>query len=232
MNPERWHRLEELFHAALEQPPGQRRSFLDAACGADDELRAEIERLLQADEQADAFVGSSTANVGRVAALLIPDGDHIGAYRIARELGRGGMGTVYLGERDDAQFEMRVAIKLIKRGMDTDSVLQRFRYERQILAGLVHPNIARLLDGGTTADGLPYFVLEYVDGEPIDDYCREPEADRRAAARSLPAGLRRRLLRPPAPGRPPRPQAQQHPRDRGRRAQAARFRHRQAARRR
>jgi non-specific serine/threonine protein kinase/serine/threonine-protein kinase len=172
MNPERWQRLEELFHTALDRPPGEREAFLDAACDGDVELRADVEQLLQADRQAKPFVGSAAADIGRVAATLNPESDHIGAYRIVRELGRGGMGTVYLGERDDAQFEMRVAIKLIKRGMDTDAVLQRFRYERQILAGLVHPNIARLLDGGTTADGLPYFVLEYVDGEPIDEYCR------------------------------------------------------------
>ena len=103
---------------------------------------------------------------------MAPESGHIGAYRIVRELGRGGMGTVFLAVRADAQFEQRVAIKLIKRGMDSDAVLQRFRHERQILAGLDHPNIARLLDGGSTPDGLPYFVMEYVDGLPIDDYCR------------------------------------------------------------
>jgi eukaryotic-like serine/threonine-protein kinase len=172
MHPERWQRLEELFHAAGERPGSERASFLDAACGADGDLRAEVERLLEADEQANAFLGGAAAEIRRVAATLLPDDGHIGPYRILRELGRGGMGTVYLAERDDAQFEMRVAIKLIKRGMDTDAVLQRFRYERQILAGLVHPNIARLLDGGTTAEGLPYLVLEYVDGLPIDEYCR------------------------------------------------------------
>lgn len=174
MNPERWQRLEELFHAALERPGGERAVFLDEACGGDGELRAELDRLLQAEARADAFVGSTAGGLGRMAAAaVLPHPDHIGAYRIVRELGRGGMGAVYLGERADAQFDMRVAIKVIKRGMDTDGVLQRFRHERQILAGLVHPNIARLLDGGTTEDGLPYFVLEYVDGAPIDDYCRE-----------------------------------------------------------
>src|SRR5688572_3544103 len=172
MSTDRWQRLEMLFHAALERAPGDRASFLAAACGDDTELRAEVERLLHADEQASSFVADAAANVERVAATMPPEGRQIGAYRIVRELGRGGMGTVYLGERADAQFEMRVAIKLIKRGMDTDAVLQRFRHERQILAGLEHPNIARLLDGGTTEDGLPYFVMEYVDGRPIDEYCR------------------------------------------------------------
>jgi serine/threonine protein kinase len=89
---------------------------------------------------------------------------------VVREIGRGGMGAVFLAERDDGHFEQRVAVKLIKRGMDTELVLRRFRAERQILASLQHPNIARLLDGGTTGDGLPYFVMEYIDGQPIDEY--------------------------------------------------------------
>jgi tetratricopeptide (TPR) repeat protein len=172
VDPERWQRLEDVFHAAAERPLAERDAYLDHACATDAELRAAIDRLLQADDCANAFAGRAAATIGRVAATLVPENGRVGAYRIVRELGRGGMGTVYFGERDDAQFEMRAAIKLIKRGMDTDGVLQRFRYERQILAGLVHPNIARLLDGGTTADGLPYFVLEYVDGAPIDEYCR------------------------------------------------------------
>src|ERR1043165_2449698 len=88
-------------------------------------------------------------------------------------IGAGGMGVVYLAERADQQFEMQVALKLIKRGMDTDSVLRRFQSERQILASLDHPNIARLLDGGTTDDGLPYFVMEYVNGQRIDRYTDE-----------------------------------------------------------
>ena len=172
MKPDGWQHLEDLFHSALERPPAERAAFLDEACSDDPELRAEVERLLAADEQATAFVGRAAADLGRVAATLTPESNRIGPYRIVRELGRGGMGSVYLAERADAQFTMRVAIKLIKRGMDSDGVLQRFRHERQILAGLEHPNIARLLDGGTTVEGLPYFVMEYVDGQPIDDYCR------------------------------------------------------------
>lgn len=127
--------------------------------------------MLQAHGQASVFVAQAAADLERVAASVPLEGQ-IGAYRAVRELGRGGMGTVYLGERADAQFQMRVAIKVIKRGMDSEAVLQRFRHERQILACLEHANIARLLDGGTTADGLPYFVMEYVDGQPIDEYCR------------------------------------------------------------
>ncbi|HKP12446.1 MAG TPA: protein kinase, partial [Blastocatellia bacterium] len=98
-------------------------------------------------------------------------GERIGAYLVVGELGRGGMGAVYLAERADSEFRRRVAVKVVKRGMDTDSILRRFRNERQILAALDHPNIARLLDGGTTDDGRPYFVMEYIDGEPITQYC-------------------------------------------------------------
>lgn len=172
MMPERWQRLEDLFHAMLQLPAESRAGALAAACGDDVELLAEVQRLLQAEAHASAFVDGAAAGLQRVAATVVPEGAHIGAYRIVRELGRGGMGTVYLGERSDAQFEMHVAIKVIKRGMDTDAVLQRFHHEQQILAGLEHPNIARLLDGGTTGEGLPYFVMEYVDGQPIDEYCR------------------------------------------------------------
>ena len=172
MTSDRWLRLESLFHAALEQPPAVRGAFLAEASGDDEELRAEVERLLEADVQASAFVDEAAARVERVAAAVLPESRQVGAYRIVRELGRGGMGTVYLAERADAQFDMRVAIKVIRRGMDSDAVVQRFRHERQIVAGLEHPNIARLLDGGTTDEGLPYFVMEYVDGQPIDEYCR------------------------------------------------------------
>ena len=94
----------------------------------------------------------------------------LGVYRLVREIGRGGMGSVYLAVRADDEYHKRVAIKLVKRGMDTDFVLKRFRNERQILASLDHPNIALLLDGGTTDDGLPYFVMEYIQGLPIDRY--------------------------------------------------------------
>ena len=98
------------------------------------------------------------------------DDTRIGPYRLVRELGQGGMGTVYLAVRDDDAFRKRVALKILKRGMDTESIVRRFRTERQILAGLDHPNIARLLDGGATADGLPYLVMEFVDGMPLAEH--------------------------------------------------------------
>ena len=101
----------------------------------------------------------------------------VGPYRLISEIGHGGMGTVYLAVRADAAFEQRVAIKILKRGMDTDAIAARFRHERQILASLTHPNIARLLDGGTTSDGLPYFAMEYVDGRQLVDYCESRGLD-------------------------------------------------------
>src|SRR6202008_667740 len=100
-------------------------------------------------------------------------GSRIGAYRIGREIGRGGMGAVYLAARADGEFEKDVAIKVLKRGTDTDEIVRRFRSERQILARLEHPNIARLIDAGSTEDGLPYFVMELVDGVPVTRYARE-----------------------------------------------------------
>ena len=109
-----------------------------------------------------------------VTAEVLPDVSHdgrLGVYRLIREIGHGGMGTVYLGVRDDDAFQKRVAIKVLKRGMDTDSIVRRFRHERQILASLEHPFIASLLDGGSTPDGRPYFAMEYVEGQPIVDYC-------------------------------------------------------------
>jgi serine/threonine-protein kinase len=95
----------------------------------------------------------------------------LGSYRLLRRVGSGGMGSVYLAVRADGQFQRRVAVKLIKRGMDTEEVLRRFERERQVLAGLDHPNIARLLDGGMSEDGRPYLVLEFVEGEPLDRWC-------------------------------------------------------------
>jgi tetratricopeptide (TPR) repeat protein len=172
MSDPRWLRLQELFHQALSLDPDQRASLLDRECADDPELRAQVERLLSANDRAGGFIDTPAVASPGVA----PDdeqsqvGRHIGAYRLGRALGRGGMGAVYLAERIDGAFEQRVAIKLIKRGMDTDQVLARFRAERQILAALDHPNIARLLDGGTTNDGLPFFAMEYIEGRPIDAF--------------------------------------------------------------
>lgn len=175
MNPERWQKLNELFHAAIEREVAERKAFLAQACAGDAALLKEVERLVAAHQGAGGFIQASAFTDG-IQLLAgqeesIPIGQQFGAYRIIKEIGRGGMGTVYLAERADEQYLKRVALKLIKRGMDTDSVLKRFQNERQILATLEHSNIARLLDGGTTKEGLPYFVMEYVEGLPVDVYC-------------------------------------------------------------
>ncbi len=178
MTPERWKKVEEVFEAALEQRPDDRPAFLDSVCAGDLALRNQVDTLLFALERSGksqnapaSILALSDTMIEETAAAVI--GKRLGAYRIERELGRGGMGSVYLGVRADDEFQKRVAIKLIKRGMDTDFIVRRFRNERQILASLDHPHIARLLDGGTTDDGLPYFVMEFVEGQPIYAYCDE-----------------------------------------------------------
>jgi eukaryotic-like serine/threonine-protein kinase len=174
MQAERWRQIEEVFHSALEYDPAARSAFLDSACASDSSLRQEVESLLSSYDkggftQTPAFAEGVKLLEETEARSVV--GRNIGPYRVIREIGRGGMGAVYLASRADQAFEKLVAIKLIKRGLDTEDVLRRFRSERQILASLDHPNITRLLDGGTTEDGLPYFVMEYIQGEPIDSYC-------------------------------------------------------------
>ena len=163
MTPERWQRINEMFHAALVLDGQERSAFLVAQSAGDDALRAKVAALLASHDRAEGFIQGSV--FGDAAQLLVEDeaeamiGQHIGLYKVDREIGRGGMGSVYLATRDDDQFEQQVAIKVVRRGMDTDLVLARFRNERQILAGFAHPNIARLFDGGSTETGLPYFIM-------------------------------------------------------------------------
>ncbi len=175
MSSEKWNRVNELFYAALDRPPEQRNTFLKDACGSDLSLQQEVESLLAAFHSSDDFIQSPAAKnaleflLHREVQLIA--GDRIGAYNIVREIVRGGMGAVYLGARADELFKKSVAVKLIKRGMDTDDVLKHFRNEQQILGNFDHPNIARLIDAGSTESGLPYFIMEYVEGQPIDQYC-------------------------------------------------------------
>ncbi len=185
IDPERWQRLAPLLDEALDLPPTARAAFLDVTCVGPDgtpdaALRTDLENLLAADEEAGDFLDDSAADW---AATVLEDierataeptlgvGEQVGPYRIVRAHGQGGMGTVYLAERADGQFEQQVALKLIRPGMGRHEILRRFLQERQILARLQHPNIARLLDGGITESGQPYFAMEFVDGEPITDYC-------------------------------------------------------------
>ncbi|MEM6456760.1 MAG: serine/threonine-protein kinase, partial [Acidobacteriota bacterium] len=174
----RHHQAKTIFARALEAPRATRDALVRSLTGDDRALRDEVEALLAADRDADdeAFItGALLDDVDpRVAAAS--GRTHIGPFRLLRRIGRGGMGTVYLGERS-GDFDQRVAIKLIRRGMDTEDILVRFRHERRILARLAHPHIARLLDGGTTDDGRPYFVMEYVEGRPLTQHCAQQRID-------------------------------------------------------
>lgn len=176
LTPERWSRIEEVVHSALEHDERSRAAYLNNVCGDDAALRAEVESLLAFDgeaPQAIAGIVQGSAALFDAGRASLAVGERVGAYRVVREIGRGGMGTVYLAERDDEQFHKRVAIKLVTRGMDTAALLERFRHERRILARLEHPYIARLLDAASTRDGRPYLTLEYIDGKPITAYCAE-----------------------------------------------------------
>ncbi|HSE12567.1 MAG TPA: tetratricopeptide repeat protein [Rudaea sp.] len=176
-----WQRIGAIFDAAVEVGEAGRSALLDRLCAGDADVRREVEALLAADAAAAGFDHGVDA-ARRTAATGWFDADEqegmrsdarIGPWRILHEIGRGGMGVVWLAERADGQFEQRAALKLIKRGMDSEAVVARFLRERQILARLEHPHIARLLDGGISADGRPYFAMEYVDGEPLLRHCAE-----------------------------------------------------------
>ena len=168
MNPERWQRIEALLDGALDRDPGERQAFLERECGDSPDLLAEVRAILEAGERSDPVLDSSAARLG--APLVHPDTypaismpQRVGAYRIDRMIGEGGMGSVYLAQRDDGEFDQRVALKLVRRGLHLDArIVRRFRDERQILAALNHPGIARLLDGGLTEDGLSW-VRRYLE---------------------------------------------------------------------
>lgn len=181
MDADRWRRVQEVLDTALTREPTEWPAVLDETCSGDPELRREVEALLARLDTAQGFLESPP--VGLAAALVAEAreveagpshiGRRIGAYRLVQEIGRGGMARVFLAERADGQFEQQVALKLLRPGMDTEIDRERFRAERQILATLNHPNIARLLDGGVTDDGQPYLVMELVEGQPIDAFCDE-----------------------------------------------------------
>jgi len=169
--PEQWDRVKEILASALEQNVDERNAFVRQACGHDDALRAEVESLLSSSSAADSvleYPPTSDIFSARPNGMV---GRQIGAYRILHETGEGGMAVVYLAERADEEFRKRVAIKMVKLGTNNEQVLRRFRNERQTLAALDHPNIVKLLDGGSTHEGLPYLVMDYVEGVPIHQYC-------------------------------------------------------------
>jgi tetratricopeptide (TPR) repeat protein len=172
--PGNWDKVREIFFAAADLPAGQQHGFLETACAGDPDLRREVDSLLVADrtDSQDIDLALRAAAQKLIGADPVIGG-RFGPWRVSREIGRGGMGVVYLAVRDDAQFQKQAALKFLKAGMDTVELLHRFRQERQIMASLEHPYVARLLDGGTTPEGRPFLVMEYVEGQRIDIWCRD-----------------------------------------------------------
>ncbi|HEX7317079.1 MAG TPA: serine/threonine-protein kinase [Pyrinomonadaceae bacterium] len=190
MRTDEWLKVTELFNAALEVAPGERGKFLDEASAGAPDLRREVESLLACESQAGGFLDAPALALSADFFDEEQAGDEragqtVGRYRIIREVGRGGMGAVYLAERSDGEFQQQVALKVVQRSFADSELRRRFRQERQILATLNHPNIARLLDGGVSADGEPYLAMEYVEGIRFDEYCD---------ASDLPTGERLKLF--------------------------------------
>ena len=176
MEQARWEQIERLFNEALKLPFAERSGYLEGACGDDTDLHEEISRLLVAEQEASGFLKESDQPRSSRNPIL-PLGAMVGPYRVVDILGHGGMGVVYLAERADHTFQQRVALKVNFPSPNSSLLLDRLRTERQILAGLEHPNIARLLDGGQTPDGAPFFAMDYVEGVRIDDYCDTKKLD-------------------------------------------------------
>jgi serine/threonine protein kinase len=170
---DKWRQVERIFLAVVDLNSAERKTVLGQMCQGDAALRAEVESLLETDVAEGEIHTAIQSEAASLVDGSIRAGSLVGAYRLIREIGRGGMGTVYLAVRADEQYESEAAIKLVRPGFDTDFILRRFRRERQILASLQHPNIARLLDSGTTANQVPYLVMEYVKGVWITRYAAE-----------------------------------------------------------
>ena len=181
----RWRQVSDILDVMFDLPPEARAAYLDTACPDDPDLRQHVEDLVAAADAPDTFLAAPALE--RAAPLIAElatagdaagaEGQRVGPYRLVRELGSGGMAVVWLAEREDGQFQQQVAIKFVKQGLHSREAQQRFLQERQILAHLQHPLIARLLDGGVTADATPYIVMERVEGTPVTAYCREHGLD-------------------------------------------------------
>ena len=171
MTPEDLSRIREIYERALLLNDSAREEMLERDCRGEAGIREEVERLLQARQRIPDWLNRPALAASPFAAVPKMEGRHVGGYTLVHEIGRGGMGCVYLAERSDGAFRKQVAIKLVLPSPHTATVIARFQQERQILASLDHPNIARLLDGGVTEEGWPYFVMEFVDGEPIHRWC-------------------------------------------------------------
>ena len=214
LHSDQWQEIEGLFNTVLNLPEVDRNAYLDEACQGKPQLRAQMDQLLQAHKQTDGFLDRLEAT--QVSKLIgydeeRPAGFRVGPYRILNELGRGGMGVVYLAERDDGQFDQQVALKLIKQNPDANAGVDRFLKERQILARLQHPNIAHLLDGGITTHGQPYFAMEYVEGVPITHYCDAHKLPIKARLHIFMKVIEGDKLCPPQLGCPSRLKALEYP---------------------
>jgi serine/threonine protein kinase len=176
MTPEEWQRVRPILESALELEPASRASFLDGAC-ADSFVRSEVESLIASHEEAGTEVLNPTApptlNLEGETQFRLPKGKRIGAYEIIEEIAVGGMGAVYRAVRADGEYKQRVALKIVRSELGSEFTGARFKNERQILASLDHSNIAKILDGGTTAEGVPFFVMELIEGQRVDQYCDE-----------------------------------------------------------
>ena len=216
----------DLFLGALEKPtPAERAAFLDAACGGDHALRRRVEALLREQEDVGSFLEAPALSGARVSAAAVPAGpggtalsaavtekagDRIGRYKLLQQIGEGGCGVVYMAEQEEP-VRRRVALKVIKLGMDTKQVVARFEAERQALAMMDHPNIAKVLDAGATETGRPYFVMELVRGIRITEYCDQNKLATARAARPVHPGLPGHPARASEGHHPPRHQAVEHP---------------------
>ena len=173
---EYWERIQALFFQALDLDEDDRPAYLEAECGNDEAIRAEVEAMLSAHERSHGLLLENRLLADEDPVWHGPEallGKQVGVYRLKSLIGEGGMGAVYLAERNDGQYTQTVALKIVQPGLRTSEIISRFRLERQILARLQHPNISRLLDGGVTDDGLPFLVMEYVEGMPLIAYCDE-----------------------------------------------------------
>ena len=183
VGPQRWKVIKDILADARDRPRTGRRSWLETVCGGDDELLREVEGFLAHEEELQGFIEEPILPMNIAGSEEEPScqekshpqtGRKVGPYRLVRLLAKGGMGAVYLAQREE-HFEQSVALKLLRRGLSGPAALELFHSERQILARLEHPNIARILDGGTTDDGAPYFAMELIEGAPIDRYCEQHE---------------------------------------------------------
>ncbi len=220
----RWSQIKGILAAVLELEPERRGIYLDHVCAGDDALRAEVEAYLDYEPEAAEKLPVTRWSDVQPRPEPAPGAppERLGPYRILRELGEGGMGIVYLAVRDDGAYTQQVAVKIMRSGAGAARLTELFRRERQILASLRHPGIAALMDGGATADGRLYYVLEYIQGRPVIDYCRALHG--RRAAEIVRADLRRGSACASQLGDPSGHQAGEHPGDRGGQPQAAGFR--------